>query len=95
MEQGGKRAQKPPWLTKSIWEHLLAKKEAYTQWKGGAITREDYTSVVRGCRGAVRKAKVEMELGVPTQIKDNKKSFFKYIGGKKKVLGNVGPCRTG
>ena len=31
-----------------------------------------------------------MELGLASQIKDNKKSFFKYIAGKKKVLGNVG-----
>ncbi|XP_059581920.1 uncharacterized protein LOC132249993 [Alligator mississippiensis] len=91
--KGGKRVQEPPWLTKSIRECLLAKREAYTQWKGGAITREDYTTVVRGCRGAVRKAKAEMELGVATWIKDNKKSFFKYIGGKKKVPGNLGPLQ--
>ena len=34
-----------------------------------------------------------MELGLASQIKDNKKSFFKYIGGKKKVPGNVGPLQ--
>ena len=35
-----------------------------------------------------------MELGLATWIKDNKKSFFKYIGGKKKVPGNVGPLQN-
>ena len=44
-------------------------------------------------QGGSRKAKVEMELGLASQIKDNKKSFFKYIGGKKRVLGNVGPLQ--
>ncbi|XP_059582419.1 uncharacterized protein LOC132250144 [Alligator mississippiensis] len=43
--KGSKSAQKPPWLTKSTQECLKAKKEAYTQWKGGAITKEDYTSI--------------------------------------------------
>ena len=85
--KGSRRAHKPPWLTKSIWECLLAKKEAYTQWKEGIVSREDYSAVARGCRGVVRKAKAEMELGLASQIKDNKKSFFKYIGGKKEGPG--------
>ena len=65
----------------------------YTQWKEGDITRDDYTAVAQGCRGTVKKAKEEMELGLASQIKNNKKSFFKYIGSKKKVPGNVGPLQ--
>ena len=91
--KGSRRAHKPPWLTKSIRECLLAKREAYTQWRDGVITKKDYVTVARGCRGAVRRAKAEMEIGLASRIKDNKKSFFKYIGGKKRVPGNVGPLQ--
>ena len=43
-----------------------------------------------GLWGAVRKAKADTEREPAPKIKDNKKSFFKYIGRMKKAPGNVG-----
>ncbi|XP_059587703.1 olfactory receptor 14A16-like, partial [Alligator mississippiensis] len=37
---------------------------------------------------AVRKTKAEMEMGLATRIKDNKKSFFKSVGSEKKAPGS-------
>jgi len=32
----------------------------------------------------VRKAKAQLELRLPTEVKENKKSFYKYINGKRR-----------
>jgi len=39
----------------------------------------------------MRKAKVHLELNLVRDVKDNKKSFFKYIGSKWKTRDNVEP----
>ncbi|XP_059581880.1 uncharacterized protein LOC109283139 [Alligator mississippiensis] len=61
---------------------------------GGYLQRR-YTSTAWAYRGhrKARKAKVDIELGLAFKIKDNKKSFFKYIGRMKKAPGNVGPLQ--
>uniref|UniRef100_A0A7M4ES60 Reverse transcriptase domain-containing protein n=1 Tax=Crocodylus porosus TaxID=8502 RepID=A0A7M4ES60_CROPO len=71
-------------------------KKAYWQWKQGVRTKEEYTFLTQACRDLVRKAKAALELRLASGIKDNKKSFFKYIGSKKSQ-GNIGPLqgRTG
>ena len=38
-------------------------------------TWEEYRNVVRACRGAMRKAKVHLELNLAREVKDNKKNF--------------------
>jgi len=59
-------------------------------WKEGQATWEEYRNVVRVCRDAMRKAKVHLELSLGRNVKNNKKSFFKYIGSKRKTRENVG-----
>ena len=48
-------------------------------------------SDVRGCREATRKAKASLELNLVRGVKDNRKSFFKYMAEKTNTRGNVGP----
>ena len=88
--KAGKGSKKPSWLSADIQAGLRAKKKAYWWWKQGAGTKEEYTSLTRACRDLVRKAKAALELILASGIKDNKKSFFKYIGTKKS-RGNIGP----
>jgi len=38
----------------------------------------------------MRKAKVHLELNLARDVKDNKKSFFKYISSKRKTRDNMG-----
>jgi len=60
-------------------------------WKEGQATWEEYRNLVRACRDARRKAKVHPELNLARDMKDNKKSFLKYISSKQKTRENVGP----
>jgi len=59
-------------------------------WKEGQATWEEYRNVVKACRDATRKATVPLELNLARDVKDNKKSFFKYISSKWKTRENVG-----
>lgn len=40
-------------------------------------------------KGCLRKAKAHLQLNLEREIKDNKKSFFKYINSKRKSKENV------
>ncbi|KFU87202.1 Talin-1, partial [Chaetura pelagica] len=46
------------------------------------------------CREAIRKAKASLELNLASQVKDNRKGFFKYIASKTSNRGNIGPLRN-
>ncbi|XP_009693889.1 PREDICTED: uncharacterized protein LOC104158026, partial [Cariama cristata] len=39
----------------------------------------------RSCSEKIRRAKAQLELDLATTVKDNKKSFYKYIGSKRRV----------
>lgn len=43
----------------------------------------------QGMQGCLRKAKAHLQLNLEREIKDNKKSFFKYISSKRKSKENV------
>ncbi|XP_059587158.1 cyclic GMP-AMP synthase isoform X1 [Alligator mississippiensis] len=57
----------------------------------GVTSKEDYSALVRSCRKQTRKAKAATELQLALSIKDNKKSFFRYVGSWRKSRGNIGP----
>jgi len=59
--------------------------------KEGQVNWEEYSNAVKTCRDATRKAKVHLELNLARDVKDNEKSFFKYISSKWKTRDNVGP----
>jgi len=37
------------------------------------------------CREKIRKAKAQLELSLATEVKENKKLFYKYINRKRKT----------
>jgi len=59
-------------------------------WKEEQATWEEYRNIVRACREAMSKAKAHLELNLARDVKNNKKSFFKYISSKRKTRENVG-----
>ncbi|PKU45830.1 rna-directed dna polymerase from mobile element jockey-like [Limosa lapponica baueri] len=87
----GKRSRRPVWLSRELLKKLKWKKEAYSAWKKGLTTWEDYKNAVRVCRDETRKAKASLELKLARDVKVNKKGFFNYIGGKRTTRENVGP----
>jgi len=86
--KGGRR---PAWMRKEILAELIQKRKIYGMWKEGQATWEECRNVVRACRDAMRKAKAHLELKLARDIKDNKRSFFKYVGSKQRTRENVGP----
>jgi len=85
--KGGRR---PTWMSKELLAELRRKRKIHGMWKEGQATWEEYRNVVKACRDAMRKAKAHLELKLARDVKDNKKSFFKYISSKRKTRDNVG-----
>lgn len=53
--------------------------------RGGSRHRKQYGDTVQVCRERPRKAKVLLELSTARDVKNNKKSFYKYISHKRKT----------
>ncbi|GAB0205150.1 long-chain fatty acid transport protein 6-like [Grus japonensis] len=70
---------------------LKHKKEAYRGWKQGQVAWEEYRETVQAARDQVRKAKALIELNLARDVKDNKKSFYRYVSDKGRTKENVGP----
>ncbi|GAB0205238.1 mitochondrial enolase superfamily member 1 [Grus japonensis] len=64
--------------------------EAYRGWKQGQVAWEEYRETVQ----AARKAKALTEISLARDVKDNKKSFYRYVSDKKRARENVGPLRN-
>ena len=80
-------------MNKELLDKLKHKKEAYRGWKQGQVAWEEYREIVRAARDQVRKAKALIELNLARDVKGNKKSFYRYVGDKRKTRENVGPLR--
>jgi len=54
-----------------------------------AVTQKEYRNIVRVCGEAMKKAKFHLELNLAKDVKDKKKSCFKYLSSKWKTRENV------
>jgi len=57
----------------------------------GQATWGDYKGISKVCREEARKAKAQFELRLATAVKENKKSFYKYINSKRRTKENFHP----
>ena len=80
-------------MNKELLDKLKHKKEAYRGWKQGQAAWEEDREIVRAARDQVRNAKALIELNLARDVKGNKKSFYSYVGDKRKTRENVGPLR--
>ncbi|GAB0175874.1 mitochondrial enolase superfamily member 1 [Grus japonensis] len=62
--------------------------------KQGQVAWEEYRETVRVARDQVRKAKALIEVSLAGDVKDNKKSFYRYVSDKRRTRENVGPLRN-
>ncbi|KAM9662778.1 uncharacterized protein ACIBXB_015380 [Morphnus guianensis] len=92
--KSGKNARRPAWMNKELLDKLKCKKEAYRGWKQGQVAWEEYREIVRAARDQVRKAKALIELSLARDVKGSKKSFYRYVGDKRKTRENMGPLRA-
>ncbi|GAB0176939.1 mitochondrial enolase superfamily member 1 [Grus japonensis] len=96
--KSGKNTKRPPWMNKELLGKVKRKKEAYRGWKQGEggwkqgqVAWEEYRETVRAARDQVRKAKALIEINLARDVKDKKKSFYRYVGDKRRMRENVGP----
>ncbi|NXM92890.1 LORF2 protein, partial [Sylvia borin] len=79
----------PAWMGNKILKELRNKKRMYHLWKEDQVSQEAFRGVTRACRKKIREAKAQFELILATSVKDNKKSFYKYVNGKGKDETNL------
>ncbi|GAB0204079.1 mitochondrial enolase superfamily member 1 [Grus japonensis] len=92
--KSSKNTKRPPWMNKELLGKVKQKKEAYRGWKQGQVAWEEYRETVRAARKQVRKAKALIEISLARDVKDNKKSFYRYVSDKRRMRENVGPLRN-
>ncbi|GAB0204921.1 mitochondrial enolase superfamily member 1 [Grus japonensis] len=92
--KSGKSIRRPAWINRELLHKLKHKKKAYRGWKQGQVAWEEYRETVRAARDQVRKAKSLIELNLARDIKDNKKSFYRYVSDERKTRENVGPLQN-
>ncbi|GAB0190131.1 hypothetical protein GRJ2_001478400 [Grus japonensis] len=90
--KSSKSTKRPPWMNKELLGKVKQKKEAYRGWKQGQVAWEEYRETVRTATDQVRKAKALIEISLARDVKDNKKSFYRYdVSDKRRTRENVGP----
>ncbi|GAB0203984.1 mitochondrial enolase superfamily member 1 [Grus japonensis] len=92
--KSSKNTKRPAWMNKELLGKGKHKKEAYRGWKQGQVAWEEYRETVQAARGQVRKAKALIEISLARDVKDNKKSFYRYVSDKRRMGENVGPLRN-
>ncbi|GAB0183953.1 mitochondrial enolase superfamily member 1 [Grus japonensis] len=92
--KSSKSTKRPPWMNKELLGKVKQKKEAYRGWKQGQVAWEEYRETVRAAREQVRKAKALTEISLARDVKDNKKSFYRYVSDKRRMRENVGSLRN-
>ncbi|KFP18135.1 hypothetical protein Z169_02708, partial [Egretta garzetta] len=90
----GKEGKKPAWLRQEMLVKLRRKRELHRQWKQGQASWEEYRDTARLCRDGVRKAKVQLELNLARDAKNNKKGFYRYVSQKRMVKESIPPLMS-
>ncbi|GAB0186313.1 mitochondrial enolase superfamily member 1 [Grus japonensis] len=78
-------------MNKDLLGKVKQKKEAFRGWKQGQVAWEECRETVRAAREQVRKAKALTEISLARDVKDNRKSFYRYVSDKRRMRENVGP----
>ncbi|GAB0177815.1 mitochondrial enolase superfamily member 1 [Grus japonensis] len=81
-------------MNKELLGKVKQKKEACRGWKQGQVAWEEYRETVQAARDQVRKAKALIEISLARDVRDNKKSFYRYVSDKRRTRENVGPLRN-
>lgn len=77
-----------------INKELLDKNRKGKPTEGGSqVTRKEYWQILPATRDQVRTTKALKELNLPRDHKNNSKTFYRYISGKRKTRENVGPLQ--
>ncbi|KFQ36182.1 hypothetical protein N331_00749, partial [Merops nubicus] len=92
--KSGREGKRPAWLSQDLLVRVKDKMRLQKQWKQGQVSWEEYSDTTRLCRNEVRKAKVQLELNVARDVKENRKGFYRYINQKRKVKEGIPSLRN-
>ncbi|GAB0208866.1 mitochondrial enolase superfamily member 1 [Grus japonensis] len=81
-------------MNKELLGKVKQNQEAYRGWKQGQVAWGEYRETVQAARDQVRKAKALTEISLARDVKDNKKSFYRYVSEKRRTRENVGPLQN-
>ena len=70
---------------------LKGKRELHRRRKQRQVSWEEYRDAARLCRDGVWRARVQLELNVARDAKNNKKGFYRSVSQKRKVKESVPP----
>ncbi|KFP95668.1 hypothetical protein N330_00935, partial [Leptosomus discolor] len=90
-QKTSQRQRRPAWPNREIWCKIREKRRVYGLWKKGQTTHNEYKNVVELCRELIRRSDAQLEVNLPLEIKDNKKSSYKYINNKRKTRESLHP----
>lgn len=60
------------------------------RWKQGQATKDKHRNTAQACGDSIRKAKIQMEFSLVSDIKGNNTSFYYSTSGKKAGQGKHG-----
>ena len=89
--KSGKEGKRPAWLSWDLLVKLKGKRELHRQWKQGQVSWEKYRDAGQLCRDGVTRAKVQLELNLARDAKNNKKGFYRYVNQKSQVKQSIAP----
>ncbi|XP_072361026.1 uncharacterized protein [Scyliorhinus torazame] len=85
-----------PWLTKEVGECIKAKEKAYNVAKSSGKSEdwEGYKNKPRITKREIRKERINYEGRLASNIRNDSKSFFKYIKNKREAKVDIGPLQN-
>ena len=85
-----------PWLTKEVRECIKAKEKAYNVAKSSGKSEdwEGYKNKQRITKREIRKERIKYEGRLASNIRNDSKSFFKYIKNKREAKVDIGPLQN-
>ncbi|KFV39560.1 hypothetical protein N328_00917, partial [Gavia stellata] len=88
-KKSGKDSKRPARMSQDLLVKRKSNKEMHRQWKQGQVSWEEYRDTAQLGRDGFRKAKVQLELNLARDTKNNKQAFYRYVSQKRKVKESV------
>ncbi|XP_059826353.1 uncharacterized protein LOC132394340 [Hypanus sabinus] len=91
--KGKVNKKKEPWFSRDIGNLIKKKREIYDRYRqqGANKVLEDYNKCKKILKKEIRRAKRRREVALAVKVKDNPKSFYRYIKSKRTVRDKIGP----
>jgi len=90
-KKSGKEGKRSAWLSQDLLVKLKAKRKLHGQWKQGQVSWEKCRDAAQLFRDEVSRVKVQLELNLARDSKNNKKGFYRYVNQKRKAKESIPP----